>query len=228
MFSKCPTGMTLQHKVANVLFHYRNGPHTTTGRTPVELFLKRGPRTRLSLVKPSLKNKVEKGQVTAKAQRDGRFPKHRSFDLYQPVRVRHLRGGKERWIPGTIVEVKGPHTYLVRVPGNNRRFVHADHLIPGDSRTQSETPSECPPLDLQESGGVADRDLPLPVPALTSQPDMVPNVLSGGELRPRTPTSVSESPSPGGNTQEPGSIPYKTRSGRISKAPDWYGDYVKK
>ena len=37
------------------------------------------------------------------------------------------------------MNVKGPHTYLVRVPGNNRRFVHADHLIPDDStgtRTQ--------------------------------------------------------------------------------------------
>ena len=31
------------------------------------------------------------------------------------------------------MEVKGPHTYLVRVPGNNRRFVHADHLVPDDS-----------------------------------------------------------------------------------------------
>ncbi|KAJ8021188.1 hypothetical protein HOLleu_38312 [Holothuria leucospilota] len=192
-------------------------------------FSKGGPRTRLLLVKPSIKNKVEKEQDTAKAQRDGRFPKHRSFDLYQPLRVRHLRGGKDRWITGTIVEFKGQHTYLVRVRGNDRRFVHADHLIPDDSRTQSKTPSECPPLDLEESGEIADMGLPPPVPALTSQPDMVPNISLGGELRPRTPTSASEFPSTGSNTQEPGSrpIPYKTQSGGISKAPDWYGVYVK-
>ena len=30
--------------------------------------------------------------------------------------------------------VKGPETYLVRVPSSNRRFVHANHLIPDDAR----------------------------------------------------------------------------------------------
>ena len=30
---------------------------------------------------------------------------------------------------------QGPLTYLVRVPGNNRRFVHADHIIADDSVT---------------------------------------------------------------------------------------------
>ena len=35
---------------------------------------------------------------------------------------------------GTIVAVKGPEIYLVRVPGNDRRFVHANHLIPDDAR----------------------------------------------------------------------------------------------
>jgi len=32
------------------------------------------------------------------------------------------------------VAVKGPETYLVRVPGNDRHFVHANHLIPDDAR----------------------------------------------------------------------------------------------
>ncbi|PFX19650.1 Uncharacterized protein K02A2.6 [Stylophora pistillata] len=49
-------------------------------------------------------------------------------------RVSNTRGGKEKWIAGTIVTVKGPENYLVRVPGNSRRFVHANHLIPDDAR----------------------------------------------------------------------------------------------
>ncbi|PIK40595.1 hypothetical protein BSL78_22560 [Apostichopus japonicus] len=126
------SGETLGHKVANVLFTLRNTPNTTTGKTPSELFLKRSPRTRLSLVKPSLQRKVEKRQDAAKQQRD-RSSSVRQFDLYQPVRVRNVRGGKDRWIPGTIVKVKGPRTYIVRIPGNNRRFVHSDHLIPDDT-----------------------------------------------------------------------------------------------
>jgi len=46
-------------------------------------------------------------------------------------------GGKEKlsgYLQGTIVARKGPETYLVRVPGNNCRFVHANHLIPDDAR----------------------------------------------------------------------------------------------
>ena len=49
---------SVQHRVADILFRYRNTPHSTTGKTPAELFLKREPRTFLSLVKPSLRNRA--------------------------------------------------------------------------------------------------------------------------------------------------------------------------
>jgi len=75
-----PEKGSLPHKLANVLFRYRNTPHSTTDKTSSQLFLKREPRTYLSLVKPSLQR------------------------------------------------------HLVRVPGNDRRFVHANHLIPDDTR----------------------------------------------------------------------------------------------
>ena len=90
-------------------------------------------RTQISLVKPCLQRKVENSQVASKKHHDGEKPKMRSFDLNQRVKVRNVRGGKEKWIPGVIVAVKGPLTYLVKVPGNSRRFVHADHIIPDDS-----------------------------------------------------------------------------------------------
>ena len=57
--------------------------------------------------------------------------------MYEPVRVKNTREGKEKWILVTIVAVKGPETYLVRVPGNDRRYVHANHLIPDDARGMS-------------------------------------------------------------------------------------------
>ena len=105
----------------------------TTGLSPAELFLKRAPRTQISLVKPCLQMKVENSQVASKKHHDGEKPNMRSFDLNQRVKVRNVRGGTENWIPGVIVAVKGPLIYLVRVPGNSRRFVHADHIIPDDS-----------------------------------------------------------------------------------------------
>ena len=48
--------------------------------------------------------------------------------------VKNTRGGKEKWIAGTIVAVKGPETYLIRVHGNDRHFVYANHFIPDDAR----------------------------------------------------------------------------------------------
>ena len=128
MFNKCDSSLPLDQKVANVLFSYRNTPHTTTSKPPAELFLRRAPRTRLSLVKPSLQSRVECRQEASKMSQDGPHPETRQYDLYQKVRVLNVRGGKEKWIPGTIVNIQGPNTYLVRVPGNRRRFVHADHL----------------------------------------------------------------------------------------------------
>ena len=109
-------------------------------------------------MKPNLQRHVEKKQVASKLYRDGLHPKGRSFDLYQPVRVKNTRGGKEKWIPGTIVAVKGQKpTYLVWVPGNDRRYVHANHLIHDDARGMSanneivtpEMVEHNPPLDFQ-------------------------------------------------------------------------------
>jgi hypothetical protein len=129
MMKKADPSLALSHKVSHVLFLYRNVPNTTTGKCPSELFLKRSPRSILTMVKPCLNRKVEERQERSKFYRDGRHPVPRKFDLYQNVRVRNVRGGVQKWISGVVVQIKGPSTYLVRVPGNSRRFVHADHLI---------------------------------------------------------------------------------------------------
>ena len=55
------------------------------------------------------------------------------YDLYQRVCVKQTRGGKDKWILGVVVARKGPNSYLIRTPGNMRRFVHADHLRHDDS-----------------------------------------------------------------------------------------------
>ena len=59
---------------------------------------------------------------------------------------------------GYIYGCKGSRNlYLVRVPDNDRRYVHANHLIPDDARGMSahkeiatpETVEHNPPLDFQ-------------------------------------------------------------------------------
>ena len=43
---------------------YRNTPHSTTGVTPVELFLKRKVQTRLDLLRPNVPERVSQNQAT--------------------------------------------------------------------------------------------------------------------------------------------------------------------
>ena len=133
MFKKYEGSRILSVKVSDILFHYRNTPSSTTGMSPAELFLKRTPRTKLSLIKPSLQGNVELKQVAAKMHHDGKCPIMRNYEMYQRVLVRNVRGGKEKWVPGTVVKITGPSTYVVRMFGNVHRFVHADHLTHNDS-----------------------------------------------------------------------------------------------
>lgn len=41
-----------------------------------------------------------------------------------------------------MVSIKGPNAYLGRIPGNNCRYVHADHFIADDFREQTPKPLE--------------------------------------------------------------------------------------
>jgi hypothetical protein len=90
----------------------------------------------LSLIKRNLNDKVEQRQAASKLYRDGSNPVPRSYDMYQPVKVRNVRGDNVKRIPGTIVQIKGPSTYIVRTLGNKRRYVHADHLVHDDVRRE--------------------------------------------------------------------------------------------
>ena len=210
MFGKLDTKYSLQHRVSKVLFNYRNIPHSTTGISPGELFLKRSPRTPLSLVKPCLQRKVENSQAASKKQHDGNNPVMRTFDLNQPVKVKNARGGKVKWLPGVIVDIKGPSTYLVRVPGNSRRFVHADHLIPDDSQDKTkpvlpeleselpEVPSDVPVPDIEPAVVVEQGSTSDPVVAngeIVHVPDrnVSPSVVRPETVKPSTPVSLRRS-----------------------------------
>ena len=57
--SKIEPGKSLKLRLSSFLFSYRGTPHTVTGQTPAELFLKRTARTRLFLLNP---NRVRVGE----------------------------------------------------------------------------------------------------------------------------------------------------------------------
>ena len=63
-------GMTMKHGLANFLIKYRSTSHSVTGRTPAELMVKRQLRTRLTLIKPSLGQVVERTKLKQKFYHD--------------------------------------------------------------------------------------------------------------------------------------------------------------
>lgn len=118
---------SLQHKLSCFLFSYRNTPHSTTGKTPAELFLGFHPRTRFSLLKPHLLTQMEHKQNKIKKWSDRTRGEQRLFNIGQEVLVKSVRGEEIKWMPGIVIKVVSPVTYIVHVLGQ-KRFVHVDHL----------------------------------------------------------------------------------------------------
>ena len=117
-----------ERKLSNFLLGYRSTAHATTGVSPAELMLKRQLRTRLSLIKPDLRQHVEDKQEEAKVYHDKKVPQLRNFVKNERVRIRNFRDSIVNFVPGIIVRRTGPVNYLVRT-GRNIRYVHIDHII---------------------------------------------------------------------------------------------------
>jgi hypothetical protein len=152
---------TLQHKLDNFLFAYRNTPSSVTGHTPAELFLQWKPRTKLSMLKPNLLTSLQQGMNRRKQSEDKRRGLFREFVEGQNVYVRTVRLEKVTWVPGKILVKRSPVTYLVSVLGKTR-YCHADHLRAAEGlqeeetlvpvpQSQSQLTSPLPQLPLEES-----------------------------------------------------------------------------
>ncbi|KAL3999164.1 tetraspanin-4 [Sarotherodon galilaeus] len=85
--------LPLSHRLADFLIMYRSTPHTVTGRTPAELFLKHQIQTRFSLLKPELTRHIEQKQSEQKQHHDDRTQPVRVFSEGDAVCIRNFRGG---------------------------------------------------------------------------------------------------------------------------------------
>ena len=109
---------------------------------PAELFLKKPLRNSFSLLKPNLRRRIEIQQNNQlKYQGANRHP--RTLSANQSVRVRNFRGGKEKWIPGTIVRELSPRTFKVLVRGETL-LCHMDQLVASSEKTRDREGEEDP------------------------------------------------------------------------------------
>ena len=125
-------GLSVQKNLDKFLMSYRNAPHSTTHRSPAQMFYGRNLRSRLDLLKPDTRKRV----ITAQTQQ-GRYHSNsaiREFSVGDIVLVRDYRG-EQKWMQGEVVARHGMHYDVQIAPGVCWRR-HIDQ-VPGSVR-QSE------------------------------------------------------------------------------------------
>lgn len=122
--------LSKEHQLSNFLMTYRCTPHTATGASPAQLFIKRQLCTRLALVKPDPESTMQK----KKQQQDQETKPLRSFQSGDHVAVRQFRG-PEKWALGIVVQRLSPVGYMIRM-AHETCHVHVDHLIPAPDKAE--------------------------------------------------------------------------------------------
>ena len=112
---------TLNQRLVTFLLYYRSTPHSTTQKTPAELFLGRRLRTRLDCLKPDMERAIA---MTASRYVSG-VPC--TFKQGDQVLVRDYHARQEKWLPGVVQYENRPVTYGVNVNGSIWKR-HVDQL----------------------------------------------------------------------------------------------------
>ena len=117
------TSGTLQTKLDRFLFSYRAIPLESTGKSPAEMMFGRNLRTRLQLMFPSTRSRIE-------ARQECMTDPHkieRSYCDSDPVFTR--LPNESQWQPATIVSTSGNLANL-QLPNGNITRRHLDHVRP--------------------------------------------------------------------------------------------------
>ena len=188
---------TMEQKLAQFLIMNH------TGVPPAELFMKRQLRTRLDVLRPSVKNHVVAKQQEQQSYHDKRAC-DRSLDPGQQVLAKNWREGPQ-WVCGRILRRDGPVSYQVEI-GSQVWKRHVDQLwayrgmeeVPAqvgepsaqlDESSLTEDPTEAPGIpDVQPDSQPTEAHLSSPEP-------VVPGEEEGAEAA-MPPTAVGPTSSP--------------------------------
>lgn len=129
---------SMETRVARFLSMYRITPQTTTGLSPAELLFNRKVRTRLDLVQPSVERQVVQKQSQQKLNHD--HADVRKYQVGDLVNIKNFSVGP-KWLPGVVVQITGPLSYMIQLPDGRMLRRHVDHVLPHVS--DPEVPENC-------------------------------------------------------------------------------------
>lgn len=162
------SGGTLQERVTRWLANYRLTPNSTTGRSPAEMLLRRQPKSRLDLIRPNIRSRMEGKHDKMKIQHD-QHAKSRELNIGEPVLVRNFARGPT-WLAGTLIECTGPVSFKAQLADGRLVRRHVDHLL----RRVGNTPA--PELSPPTPDELLDRSRLTAPPGVPSEPLQSPEV----------------------------------------------------
>ena len=112
--------------VARFLFAYRNTPQSSTGVSPAVMMFNRSLRCHLDLLKPNIEETVQGRQIQQQLNHDT-HSKDRKFQINDTVFVENFGHGS-KWLAGIIDDIRGPLTYMVRLPDGRMLKRHVYHI----------------------------------------------------------------------------------------------------
>ena len=145
-------------RLAKILLTYQTTPQMTTGLTPVEMLLRKHPRTILDLMKPNTAEKVEAAQRKQKSQHDAKA-KAREFKAGDSVYARNYLPG-DKWTPGKIIEKTGPQLFVVELSTGRSRCCHLDQIRLRKGDIEFPTSHEFSEVDIPEQSSNASNQQP--------------------------------------------------------------------
>ena len=152
---------SLEMKLARFLFKYRLTPQTVMGVSLDKLMFGKWLRSQLDLLQPDLQAKVQSRQEQQKFDHD-HHTKSREFKCGDLVHVRNFSQGP-MWIPGVVIQVRGPVSYMVELLNDEQNRRHVDYLRP---RMESVAAQEPDWADVVPSRSIE---------AAATQPNVLPN-----------------------------------------------------
>ncbi|XP_060855198.1 uncharacterized protein K02A2.6-like [Metopolophium dirhodum] len=111
---KCSQNSDLETNIYKFNLSYNSSKHGATGVSPAELHLGRSLFTSLDRLLPFAKSKYDKNLENA--ARNNRGGREKKFDINDKVMCKNYGKG-EKWLPGVILKILSPVTYLVSVNG---------------------------------------------------------------------------------------------------------------
>lgn len=209
-------------RVQDFLFHYRNTPHGTTGKSPNEMMFGRRLRTLLDNVKPNVRDSINFKNVKQQME-DEALCRQRSFVEGENVYVR--TNLENQWSPGKVTERTNRYSYKVLMNDGVERRRHADNI----RKRQDDYPLEMWNQErvpvVQNFENVVENDLPGRSEPVES--DETPQVTKLPTSSPKTP-NVAKKPMSCATSLDVSNpeVECLRRSSRERRQPKKLSDYV--